>query len=62
MKVIIEICTDNEAFSDSVGAEVSRILRKLTTDIDTGDDFDDGFSKPLFDINGNKCGSVRTEE
>ena len=62
MKIIIEIDTDNAAFEENVGAEISRILRKLATDIDTEEDFDDGFSKPLNDINGNACGSIRTEE
>ena len=51
----ITIRTENEAFSDNPSAELARILRKLAECIENGatPDF-------LYDINGNKVGSVDT--
>ena len=57
--IIIEINTDNAAFSDcGEGFELARILRKLADYVeDSGDDY-----MPLHDINGNKCGTYSRDD
>lgn len=53
----INIKTTNDAFGNgyrSMFAETARILRELADKLDAGES-----PKILYDINGNKCGSVR---
>ena len=70
MMIRIEINTDGDAFVPHPHGEVSRILRELSLDIavmtlnhprgqvcDSGEAWGDGIK--LFDVNGNKCGSLR---
>ena len=46
------IKTENEAFADTSGFELARLLRKAADQIETG-----AVSGPLMDSNGNKVGS-----
>jgi hypothetical protein len=48
----ITIKTDNDAFADDEGREVSRILRDIAQDIEDG-----RTHGPCMDANGNKVGS-----
>lgn len=59
MKVIIEINTENDAFTDNLNGELSRILGLLA---DRLNDTDIQNISQLRDINGNRVGSVDTEE
>ncbi len=63
MKVLIEINCDNDAFGDTPYREVSRILDSLGDKIG---EFhislkEEGIN-PIFDINGNKVGTLIVEE
>ena len=61
MKVTIEISTDNAAFEDHAGTELSRILRKLADKVDVWNGANE-FKLGLLDINGNKVGTARVEK
>jgi hypothetical protein len=61
MDVTIRINCDNAAFEELPGAEVARILRRLSefmefAAIDPGDKYD------LRDLNGNKVGTCEVKE
>ena len=64
MKIIIRIDTGNAAFEDNTGEECARILRRLSGEMEDHGDFTPAqFSGWILrDINGNTCGSIRTEE
>ena len=56
----IHIRTTNDAFQDgNQGAELARILRKLADKLDDSDQPKRGEEWIIFDVNGNKCGTVR---
>jgi len=55
MNIIITINTDNEAFGDDPGVELSRILRGLADDCADGWQ---GYLDAPRDINGNTVGRV----
>jgi thioredoxin-related protein len=54
-KVVIYINTVNESFRPEPMAELARTLRELADKIENG-----RFPKFVFDVNGNKIGSVET--
>ena len=60
MKIIIEIATDNAAFTDhkygKLG-EISRILRRITQRIENGE-----LSGKCMDFNGNSVGTWDVQE
>ena len=59
MKVTIEITCDNEAFTDAVGYEVSRILTKLVKELVDYQHYDiTEWPAKLFDVSGNPVGTV----
>jgi len=53
----ITIDMGNDAFCDTPGFELARILRGLADRLD-GDDCSDGYSFVLSDINGNSVGTA----
>lgn len=60
MKAIINVAMNNSAFESPNGCELARILRNLADHVDQYD-----VSKgtaPLFDLNGNRVGSVTFTE
>ena len=67
MQFTLRLTLDNAAFDSPNGDEIARILRKLARSLegsDVGPDVETGepTSDPLFDINGNRCGTVSIEE
>lgn len=64
MKLKLEICIDNDAFTGRPGAEAARILRKIADDAeeyDGAENFSHFDVRPR-DLNGNRVGSVSVEE
>lgn len=55
MEAVIRINMDNEAFTESWGYELSRILKRIADDVieETNPDYETN----LRDINGNKVGT-----
>ena len=54
------IRTDNAAFDGSPNIETARILRKIATRLENGEEFH--FYETLFDINGNDVGRAAFKE
>jgi hypothetical protein len=62
MQITIQLRTDNAAFEgEGAGREVARIFRKLADKIEDWPGKNE-FSLGLYDINGNKVGTVETDE
>jgi hypothetical protein len=57
MKFILEISTDNAAFTDSPGIETARILREAADRIERGTN-----NSRLRDVNGNTVGGFEFSE
>lgn len=53
----LKIATNNAAFETSENAEVARIMREWADKIDTGSV---PVFAPVYDVNGNKVGSITT--
>jgi len=58
MDITITINTDNAAFSDNTGMEVSRILENLAHKMEEFE-FIDGDYIPLRDVNGNRVDELK---
>ena len=56
-KITIHINCDNAAFEDGLFTEAARIIRKAADYVDTRHGWE-GFTVPLRDLNGNKCGYI----
>lgn len=54
--ITITIDTGNQAFDDTPGIEVARMLRELATKLEAGN-----VPETLKDINGNTCGIVTAD-
>lgn len=63
MNITIKINTDNAAFEDDPGAEVARILGKVTGDFLLNPDIATVQHRtPLLDVNGNTIGYIEVKE
>lgn len=60
MRFKLYINTDNEAFSDNQGGEVSRILRDLADSLEEAALIGSDFTTKLRDYNGNTVGEAKT--
>ena len=61
-KIVIEITMDNQAFEESEGAEVARILQKLAEKIAGEYRLERQHGRRLLDIDGNMTGSFEVVE
>lgn len=57
MKIIFDISTDNDAFRDNPEFEIRRIVHDALQKVS----MIQADIRPLFDVNGNKCGTVQVK-
>ena len=57
-KITIIIHTDNDAFQDDPYSQIADILESIAHNARDGDDFNDY----VYDVNGNKCGTIKVSE
>jgi len=60
MKLKIEICMDNDAFTGPAGVELARILRRFADHVDRS--YPMLGEEPLMDLNGNTVGKAEVVE
>lgn len=56
MRFVLEMDCDNDAFTDTPGDEMARILRVVARRVEGGE-----FDGKLVDANGNKVGTFKAE-
>jgi hypothetical protein len=57
-KITITIDTDNDAFQDDPKGQIADILESIAHNARGGADFEDY----VYDVNGNKCGTIKVKE
>jgi len=57
-KITITIHTDNDAFQDDPYSQIADILESIAHNARGGADFEDY----VYDVNGNKCGTIKVSE
>jgi hypothetical protein len=57
-KITITIHTDNDAFQDDPYSQIADILESIAHNARGGADFEDY----AYDVNGNKCGTIKVSE
>jgi hypothetical protein len=57
-QITITINTDNDAFQDDPQGQIADILESIAHNARGGADFEDY----VYDVNGNKCGTIKVKE